>query len=117
MGKEFKTKKDNKNLGILYTSKGKLELILEKNDLAHESFMKAEYYSRKVNDYLNLGYIYFSLAEYQIRLKSYQKAIVMLDNAKENFLKVNSSLNNDLIILKKLEITILQNNFELANQI
>ncbi len=75
-------KVDNKErLGIIYTAKGKLQLIVEEEDEAIKSLVKAVDVQRLINDnhnigssYKTFGDIYFKKQDYSLALDQYRAA-------------------------------------------
>src|SRR5690606_904226 len=79
------TSKNNKSLGIIYSKKGKLQLIIEEQDEALKSLTKAIEVQRFSKDNINLANSYKTLGEVYLSKKNYALASDYFISAKSLF--------------------------------
>ena len=88
-------KSDNKkSIGVIYSIKGKLQLIIEEEDNAIKSLAKAIEVQRLINDNENLGKSYKIFGDVFMAKKDYNQALDSYRAAKSKF--EEESLNTDL---------------------
>ena len=92
---EIADKADNKKiLGIIYTKKGRLELIFEELDKAIKSLNKAIEIQRIINDNVNLGSSYKTFGDIYLAKEDYYSALDSYTAAKSKF--EEEDLNEEL---------------------
>jgi signal transduction histidine kinase/ActR/RegA family two-component response regulator len=77
--------KNNKSLGIIYSKKGRLQLIIEEQDEALKSLNKAIEVQRFSKDNINLASSYKTLGEVYLSKKNYTQAADYFMSAKSLF--------------------------------
>src|SRR5690606_10433775 len=93
---------NNTSIGIIYSKKGKLHLIIEEQDEAIKSLNEA-IKAQRSNDNANLGNSYKTLGEVYLSKKDYNQAIDYFVSAKNLFLQ--ESLNKNIAETLVLEGT------------
>jgi len=76
---------DNKSIGIIYSKKGKLQLIIEEQDEALKSLNKAIEVQRFSKDNINLANSYKTLGEVYLSKKNYSQALDYFTSSKNLF--------------------------------
>ncbi|WP_445738067.1 ATP-binding protein [Mariniflexile sp.] len=88
-------KADNKkSIGIIYATKGKLQLLIEEEDRAIKSLTKAIEVQRLINDNVNIGKSYKIFGDVFIAKKDFNQALDSYTAAKSKF--EEEGLNADL---------------------
>lgn len=100
--------KNNKSLGIIYSKKGKLQLIIEEQDEALKSLNKAIEVQRFSKDNINLAYSYKTLGEVYLSKKNYNQASDYFISAKSLFEQegLNKNLAETLFLEGKTNLNL-----------
>lgn len=88
------SKVDNKkSLGIIYATKGKLQLIVEEEEEAIKWLIKAVDIQHLINDNINIGYSYKTFGDIYLKKKDYSLALDQFRAAKSKFEEENLNEN------------------------
>ncbi|AUP78382.1 hybrid sensor histidine kinase/response regulator [Flavivirga eckloniae] len=111
-------KSDNKkSIGIIYTIKGKLQLIIEEEDNAIKSLNKAIEVQRIINDNKNLGKSYKTFGDVYLTKKDYAQALDSYKAAKSKFQEEGLNENLAEILLCEGKTYMFLDDYEKARDI
>lgn len=109
---------DNKeSIGIIYSIKGKLQLIIEDKDQAIQSLNKAVEVQRLINDNVNLGKSYKIFGDIYYSKKNYYQALDSYTAAKSKFEEEGLNSNLAETLLSEAKTYILLKNYTKARNL
>ncbi len=111
-------KSDNKeSIGVIYTIKGKLQLVIEEEDKAIKSLNKAIEVQRFINDNKNLGKSYKIFGDVYISKKDYHHAFENYTAAKSKFEEEGLEVELAEVLLCEGKTYLLQKNYKKARAV